>query len=131
MTTDELLGHVRQYALEHFPRVAAVRFTVAPPGASEPHVSVLVDLTARPAPAARGPAVGRVDRALLAAVTGLEVESPTGPEIADAAHFPNGPELRKRLSALRKRGLLGGRERDQGYPITPAGLEALDQAGDL
>ena len=65
-------------------------------------------------------------RRILRAVAGTDTESPTGQEIADAAGFPYEPELRKTLAALRKKGLLGGQARDQGYPITPLGLEALE-----
>ena len=89
-------------------------------------------LAGPPAGSAAAPTLGSWYRKILRAVAGLDAEAPTGPEIAAALQLrSSAPELRKMLSALRKKGLLGGAARDQGYPITPAGLDALDQAGDL
>ncbi len=132
MSTDELLECVRRYALEHCPRTDAVRLTLADGrGEGGPYLSALVPLAGPPAGSAAAPTLGSWYRKILRAVAGLDAEAPTGPEIAAALQLRRARRSCGRCSALRKKGLLGGAARDQGYPITPAGLDALDQAGDL
>ena len=70
-----------------------------------------------------------LERRLLRAVAGLEVEEPTAEEIAAAAKVKNEPYLRRLLSSLRQRGLLEGERGQAGYGLSPAGLAALEPEG--
>jgi hypothetical protein len=71
------------------------------------------------------------ERCILRAVADMEEKSPTAEEIARAAKLKNSPHFRNLLSALRKRGLLNGDHKDQGYPISEAGKEAIEHYPDL
>lgn len=73
------------------------------------------------------PDVTRTERRILKAVAALETDEPTGPEVAAAAKLPYEPELRKLLAGMRKKGLLGGQPRDQGYPATVLGLATIQE----
>jgi hypothetical protein len=125
MTTDELLEVVRAYAQERYPRTPAVRVRIdladgepiRLPIPDRAGVTRMADVDA--------PRVSRIERKILRAVADMDTEEPTGPEIAAAAKLPYEPEFRKTLSAMRKRDLLGGGARDQGYPIAAAGLAAI------
>ena len=132
MTTDELIDIVRRYAAEHLPLKAVVLTLSSPkPNGVGPYLSVLVKVAPAAGVADAGrPKIGPTQRRILRAVADMDAEAPTGEDIAAAAKFPYESHLKKLLSTMRKDGLLGGQKNEQGYPITPAGLDALGDLGD-
>ena len=131
MPTDELMEMIRQWAAERWPRGPAVSVVVKLLDGVKVTFS-LPDVPYRPSSPASAPDAGEKvyphERRILKIVAAMKEDEPTIAQVAAAAKFKNDPFLRKMLSLMRKRDLLGGEAGEDAYPLTPKGQAAPEAA---